>query len=281
MAARAILLTIGATLVAGVALLAGIALEPLATVTPSPTGSPAPSSPPQPTPAAQKDPATSAKEPTRVGASVRPPDRDVTPKEITQPPSVTGPLVRVDPLPSSRAPQRPPPKTRKMRPVVVLDGGTLQWRGTRIRLAGIVPLSLDRMCTTSDGASWPCGVAARTALRRLIRRRAVVCGRDDEAPFTGPVIEASCRVANQDLATWLMSYGWATPRRDDDEAAGRLVATARSAGRGQWRTVARPAPVATVDAGDADMSLRALAKRMDLDLTDIGGSVLRQPLQPE
>jgi len=44
-----------------------------------------------------------------------------------------------------------------------------------IKLNGIVASKAEAQCQDKQGKNWPCGAAAKTALRRLIRARAVVC----------------------------------------------------------------------------------------------------------
>jgi endonuclease YncB( thermonuclease family) len=132
--------------------------------------------------------------------------RNVTPPEITAGPKVSGPLTRVQP-------PEPEPEARVERlfsPIVVA-AGVLKVRGRDIRLAGIAAPDFDQRCGEA-AAAWPCGRMARAALRRFIRGRAIEC----RVP---PGVEdipdpATCSVAGDDIARWLVARGWA--KRDGD-----------------------------------------------------------------
>ena len=60
--------------------------------------------------------------------------------------------------------------------VKVRDGGTLVDGSVVVRLAEIEAREADGHCTDKDGKDWACGAAARVALTRFIRFRAVSCG---------------------------------------------------------------------------------------------------------
>ena len=79
-----------------------------------------------------------------------------------------------------KARTRPAPLPRRPRPklyyrVTVRDGGTLQSGGVVIKLAGIAARDDEATCKGANGKAWPCGAAAKAALTRLIRARAVTC----------------------------------------------------------------------------------------------------------
>jgi len=69
-----------------------------------------------------------------------------------------------------------PKRTKKIYyRVIVPDSGTLEAGDVVIKLKGIVASKADAQCPDNQGKNWPCGAAATTALRRLVRARAVVC----------------------------------------------------------------------------------------------------------
>jgi endonuclease YncB( thermonuclease family) len=149
--------------------------------------------------------------------------RDVTPPEMTAGPQATGPLARIDP-------PRPEPQARVERQFkpIVAAAGTIKVRGRDIRLAGIAAPEFDARCG-EGAAAWPCGRMARAALRRFIRGRAIEC----DVPAGGDDIPdpATCRVAGDDIAAWLVAQGWA-------KRAGDLYSqeedAARTAKLGLW-----------------------------------------------
>src|SRR6185437_12956990 len=58
---------------------------------------------------------------------------------------------------------------------MVPDSGTLEAGDVVIKLNGIFARKAEDQCQDEKGKNWPCGAAAKAALRRLIRARAVVC----------------------------------------------------------------------------------------------------------
>lgn len=170
----------------------------------------------------------------QVGENVPLARRNVTPDTMTPPPPVTGPLVRVEGV-KPEPPKVPPvPKRLTLQRVTVMDAGTLRHESMSILIAGIRPLTLSATCPSASGEDWPCGRVARTALRRLIRGRAVDCERTNGDEMKGSLVIAKCSVAKRDLGEWLITQGWAVPGEAAGEEANRLLADARDAGRGQW-----------------------------------------------
>lgn len=134
--------------------------------------------------------------------------------------------------------EKPAEPTRYFR-VVAQDAGTLLAGDKKIHLDGLNPLALDARCG-ANGKAWPCGRAARAALRRFIRGRAVVCSHTAERE-KGEVV-AHCTVAGTDIGDWLVRYGWATPAADAAEKFSEALELARNEMRGQWKSAnsARP-----------------------------------------
>ena len=128
----------------------------------------------------------------------------------------------------------PKQTTKRYYRVTVRDGGTLQAGKVVIRLSGIAARKADATCKDGNGKSWPCGAAAKTALTRLIRARAVSCA----LPKSGEhnIFEASCEVAGTDLSTWLVRQGWATPKGPNDTALAEAAAAAKSEKLGLWHS---------------------------------------------
>ena len=128
-----------------------------------------------------------------------------------------------------------PPKdttTERYFHVKVRDGGTLQAGKVVIRLSGIAAREADATCKDTHGKSWPCGAAAKAALTRLIRSRAVTC----TLPKGGEhnIFDASCMVGDTDLSTWLVRQGWATPK-GNETALAKAAEAAKSERLGLWR----------------------------------------------
>lgn len=237
---------------------------------------PAPSSTPAQTALAASEPAKPPSAGPKVGGRVARADRSIAPGAITPPPPVTGPLIRIEGIKPSLAQRPPPPKSVTLKPVAVVDAGALRDRAMTVLLARIRPLGIDSECTTADGVEWPCGRHARTALRKLIRGRAVVCWRADGGTFEGSMVTAECRIGKRNISRWLIGQGWATPAATTDAMDNRLLAAAREAKLGQWRgsiesvgaTSTRP-DVLTLDFNRTDLNLPEIDIQ-PFDLPNIG-----------
>jgi endonuclease YncB( thermonuclease family) len=129
-----------------------------------------------------------------------------------------------------------PRETKRYFKVTVLDNATLEAGLANdkvvIRLEGIAARSPDESCKTGSGKTWPCGAKARAALTQLIRSRAVTC----TLPPGGETSDfvSRCSVMDQDLSTWLVRRGWATPQVGAEEFAKALDA-AKSEKLGLWQ----------------------------------------------
>lgn len=123
--------------------------------------------------------------------------------------------------------------SKTYRRVTVRDGGSLQSGGVVIRLAGIVAREANATCKDERGKTWPCGHAAKAALTRLIRARAVTC----VLPKSGEhnIFDAHCSVGGTDLSIWMVRQGWAEPRDAKEPALAEAARAAQSEKIGLWR----------------------------------------------
>ncbi len=135
------------------------------------------------------------------------------------------------------SPARPPETKRyfkvKVRDAGTLEAGLLPTQSVVIRLEGIDAREADETCKKEDGASRPCGAKARAALAHFIRYRAVTC--------TGPPspdtkdFGAHCSVTGQDLSTWLVRQGWATPKAGAKPELAKALDAAKTERLGLWQ----------------------------------------------
>jgi endonuclease YncB( thermonuclease family) len=127
----------------------------------------------------------------------------------------------------------PQTKTKLYYRVTVRGGGELQSGGVVIKLSGIAARDPDATCKDGKGKAWRCGAAAKVALTRLIRARAVTC----ELPKGGGhnIFIARCSVAGTDLSTWLVRQGWAEPKDPKEPALAEAAQAAKQEGLGLWR----------------------------------------------
>jgi endonuclease YncB( thermonuclease family) len=117
--------------------------------------------------------------------------------------------------------------------VIVSDSGTLEAGDAVIRLNGIVASKADAQCHDKQDKNWSCGAAAKTALRRLIRARAVVC--DLPEPGEQKSFTARCAVSGTDLSTWMVRQGWAKPNDPPEPALADAAEAAKSERIGLWQ----------------------------------------------
>ena len=130
-----------------------------------------------------------------------------------------------------------PRETKRYFKVKVLDAGTLEagppTEAVVIRLEGIDTYEADETCKTKSGKTWPCGAKARTALTLFIRSRAVTCTVPQGAASND--LAARCSVMDQDLSTWLVRRGWATPQGNSEAEFAKALDAAKTEKLGLWR----------------------------------------------
>jgi endonuclease YncB( thermonuclease family) len=126
--------------------------------------------------------------------------------------------------------QAPAPATKLYHRITVRDGGTLQSGKIVIRLAGIAARDADATCKDKNGKMWRCGAAAKAALTRLIRGRAITC----VLPKGGEhnIFDARCSVGGIDLSEWMVRQGWA---EEKDPALADAAKHAKADRLGLWR----------------------------------------------
>ena len=114
----------------------------------------------------------------------------------------------------------------------VIDGDTLEVRGTRIRLHGIDAPESAQGCR-AGGRRWPCGREATRALAGRIGGRTVACEERDRDRY-GRIV-AVCRVGGDDVNAWMVAAGWAFAYRRYSRSYVAAETAAKGARRGVWR----------------------------------------------
>lgn len=127
-----------------------------------------------------------------------------------------------------------PLEIERFRRPVATSPGVLVAGKTTIQLAGIEPLEADATCDLATGKTWPCGRTATFSLRRLIRRRSVVC--DILERLNETTIRGQCTVAGVNINAWLVRRGWAHPADGGTSGFAEELAAAQNDKSGQWRT---------------------------------------------
>lgn len=166
---------------------------------------------------------------------------DVFIPTISEPakPPIRLPYARsTQPQASDRQPRETPdasPVTAHFRRVVVQNGGMFKTDKLSVHLAGLDALDFNDDCESTLGKNWPCGRMARTALRRLIRAREVVCTILKKLPDNA--IMADCKVAGIDINEWVIRQGWARPTSTATRRYAEGLYDAKYNQRGQWRVL--------------------------------------------
>jgi endonuclease YncB( thermonuclease family) len=119
---------------------------------------------------------------------------------------------------------------------VVIDGGTIEIDGQKIRLLDIEAPETAQLCKELNGADYPCGRRSALALSDFLQQRKVTCdwsNLDREGRRL-----ARCTVAGEDVGLWLVQQGWALPDRHCKCETYRAAADqARSQSLGLWAGV--------------------------------------------
>jgi endonuclease YncB( thermonuclease family) len=166
----------------------------------------------------------------------RPPKRlaYVTPTILNEKPHAARLAQQIQPGPlRGEALIKPKPTKKTYYRVIVPDSGTLQAGNVVIKLNGIAASKADAQCNDEQGKNWPCGAAAKTALRQLIRARAVVCDLPEAGEQKSYI--ARCAVSGTDLSAWLVRQGWAKPNDPPEPALADAAETAKSERIGLWQ----------------------------------------------
>lgn len=118
-------------------------------------------------------------------------------------------------------------------PARVIDGDTLELAGQRVRLEGIDAPESAQSCAKADGAAWPCGQAAASALRALVAGKTVVCDRTGEDKYGRTL--GLCFAEGNDINGALVRGGYAWAFVKYSQAYVALEAQARAAKAGVWQ----------------------------------------------
>lgn len=114
----------------------------------------------------------------------------------------------------------------------VIDGDTLDIRGTRIRLESIDAPEGRQMCL-AQGQKYRCGQQAANALSDKIGSRTVSCEPRGEDRYHRTL--AVCRAGGVDLNGWLVAQGWALAYRRYSARYIPQENSARASGLGVWQ----------------------------------------------
>ncbi|WP_068080627.1 thermonuclease family protein [Polycladidibacter stylochi] len=122
-----------------------------------------------------------------------------------------------------------------VRPVIT-SGDTIEFSGKKVQLAFISAPGPALVCEKGNGEAkqhWPCGMAARTALRAFAGRFRLEC--ESLRGSTKTQILARCKRGQIDLAHWLVAQGWAHVLDSASQDLRYLAVSAHKNKRGIWK----------------------------------------------
>jgi endonuclease YncB( thermonuclease family) len=116
----------------------------------------------------------------------------------------------------------------------VIDGDTLEIKGTRIRLWGVDAPESAQLCRGDDSLQYRCGAQAANSLDAFIARRPVNCVPLNLDQYGRTV--ATCSVGGADLGEWLVRGGLALDWPEYSKGRYSLAQQeAERAGLGIWK----------------------------------------------
>lgn len=147
-------------------------------------------------------------------------------------PALLGLAVALAPLEGEAAPARKglPPEISGT--ASVIDGDTLEFGKTRVRLTGVDAPESDQRCRDVKGRFIRCGAVAANALSAWINRNPVTCEIEDKDRY-GRFI-GKCSVRGEDVQAWLVSNGYALAYRTYSTAYVEAELKARQDRAGMW-----------------------------------------------
>lgn len=113
----------------------------------------------------------------------------------------------------------------------VIDGDTIDIRGTRIRLDGIDAPETKQICEAND-KKYPCGLQATEELIKLTGANPVECTQTGTDRYARVV--ARCKLGATDVGSWMVEHGWAVAFRKYSMAYVDAENHARSERLGIW-----------------------------------------------
>ena len=116
--------------------------------------------------------------------------------------------------------------------VYVVDGDSIKFGNTRVRLFGIDAPEIKQTCDIA-GRSWNCGVEARRALVRAIDKHSVSCVEKDRDRYRRVV--AVCVADGVNLNSFMVSEGWALAYRRYSRDYEHEESVARARKLGMWQ----------------------------------------------
>lgn len=114
----------------------------------------------------------------------------------------------------------------------VVDGDTLDFSGTRVRLFGIDAPETKQSCKAGKGGEYLCGEKSKEALLSKVGKGKVECEQKNRDKY-GRVVGV-CSLNGEDLNGWMVEQGFAVAYRQYSKNYVPLEDAAKAAKRGIW-----------------------------------------------
>ena len=117
---------------------------------------------------------------------------------------------------------------------VALDGQTVEIKGQRLILEGVLAPPPALSCMTKRGKSYPCGELARQALADIVAGNQVACA-VTSAGRVGEPVTAVCQIGPFSLNELIIASGRVLARPGVSEHYDKAARAARTLGEGLWK----------------------------------------------
>ncbi len=117
-------------------------------------------------------------------------------------------------------------------PIDLKQDATFRAGDRQVQLAGLVLPDRQKLCDTETGRRWACGIRAQARLAALLTQTPLQCMQVNPTGSAIPALQ--CASGGTDIATKLLSEGWADPSPDATDELKRAAAEAHARQRGLW-----------------------------------------------
>ncbi len=121
-------------------------------------------------------------------------------------------------------------------PIDLKPNATFRAGDRQVQLAGLILPDRQKLCDTGNGRRWACGIRAQARLAALLTQTPLQCTQLNPAGSAIPALQ--CASNGTDIATKLLSEGWAEPSPEASDDLKRAASEGHAKERGLWSTSA-------------------------------------------
>lgn len=121
-------------------------------------------------------------------------------------------------------------------PIDLKPDATFRTGDRQVQLAGLILPDRQKLCDTGTGRRWACGIRAHARLAALLTQTPLQCTQLNPAGSAIPALQ--CASNGTDIATKLLSEGWAEPSPEASDNLKRAASEGHAKERGLWSTSA-------------------------------------------